>query len=145
MNFLKNLLSRTCVNTVIILTAFYGFVTLDQQEIASIPFTSFLSLFGIGAFIAIAGLVFKINTIPYYARIIINYVLLLGSIFGIMLSTGQLSSKGPSVYIVITFGFAVIYAVVFLLSRIIAKALGKKTKSDKQSGVKKAEYKPLYK
>ena len=148
MKYFKDLLSKTCINTVIILTVFYGFVTLDQGKVASIPFSSFRILLAIGAFIAVSGLVFKIRVIPNYARIMINFVLLLGSVFGIMLSTGQLANKGPSIYIVITFGFAIIYAVIYLMTLAISKWLNKSDKNSvqtKKSENKKTDYKPLYK
>ena len=148
MSILKNLCTRACIYTVIILTVFYGFVTIDQGTVASIPFTSFLSLFAIGTFIALSALLFKINRLPYILRVLLNFTVLLGSLFGIMISIGQLENKGPSVYIVVAFAFTVFYAAIFGLSRLIASKMSKindKNQSKSKSGTKKAEYKPLYK
>ena len=148
MNYLKSILTKACVYAIVILTVFYSFVTLDKGAIASIPYTSFLMIVVIGAFIAVSGIVFKLPKLNYIVKILINYAILLGSMFGVLISIGQLENKGPSIYIVVTFAFTVIYAAVFLISKGISKGMSKidsKKGNKKQNTPVKSEYKPLYK
>ena len=112
MNTLKNIIYKSCFYCVILLTVFFSFVTLDQGAMASIPFSSFLFVLAIGIVIALTGLVFSIQSIPQYAKIAIQFSVLLASFYGILAFIGQFAGKGPSVYIVVGFAFAVIYTLV---------------------------------
>ena len=151
MKKIKTYALNACAYTVVLLFIFFFFVATSGSASLALTLTSFLSIFAIGCIISLSRLVFGIQRLSYPLRAAIHFLALLASLFALLFTTGYLNGKTPSSYIVLVFIYAIVYAVVWVISYFSkkwAKALfarEDKTKKAKSENKKTAEYKPLYK
>ncbi len=159
MKKIKDLILSACGITVLILTLFYLFVSVDTGVVFQMTFSSFAIIFGMSCLISVAKLIFELDSFPYYVRLVLHFAALLTVILAMLGFTGYLASKKATDYFVIIAAYAFIYAVVTLISFGLRKLFDrlsqnngkglKKTsrvvakKSEKDE--KKSDYKPLYK
>ncbi|MBO5906819.1 MAG: DUF3021 family protein [Clostridia bacterium] len=152
MKKIKNTILNACAYTVILLFVFFFFVALTGSTNLALTISSFTAIFFIGCVIALSNHVFGIEKLAYPLRLTIHFFLLLGALFGLLYTTGYLASRTPSSYIVLIFIYALVYAIVWLISHFFKKWISPltartKKKNGKVEAEKKqtAEYKPLYK
>ena len=151
MKKIKSLLLNACAYTLLLLVAFFLFAAVGLGDAALLSFGSFVILLTIGAILSASGMIFSIPKLNYPVKVIIHFAVMLLAFLWTLSAMGHLAEKAPSAFVVIIFGFALIYAAVSVAAHFIKKLafkigtkLDKKLEASKKTE-KKAEYKPLYK
>ena len=152
MKVIKKIFLNACAYTVMLLAAFFVFATVGIGEKALMSFSSFSVLFLIGLILSASGFIYKIEKLKYPIRVAIHFSLMLCSFMLILNTMGYLAERAPSAYIVIVFGFALVYTAVYIAAYFLKKLLArigtkidKKLEKSKKPEKKKADYTPLYK
>ena len=121
MKKIRELLLNACAYTVLILTLFFVFLSLDGSSHYTMDLVSFFSVFIMSCAISASSLIFLIKGLKQVYRIIIHAFALLVSILVMLGFTGYLASKSPADYFVIILTYAFIYAAISVCSYFIKK------------------------
>ena len=116
MKKIKDLLLLACAYTVLIAMLFFLFVSVDTVVEFKMTLSSFSIIFGMSCLIAAAKLIFELESFPYYVRLIIHFVALLGLMLVLLWFTGYLVKKKATDYFIIIAAYTFIYAAVSLIS-----------------------------
>ena len=151
MKKIENLLLQAAGYTVIILFLFFIFAATGDFTKAAITFPQFATILCFGVTISVAGLIFKLDSIKKWIRILIHYAVLLAAFTVIFIITGNLVSGGTgtvfSAVVIFTFFYAIIAALVYFVGRFIKSADKKvdiKARRNTKPAAKKEEYTPRF-
>ncbi len=131
---MKKILLTTAKRTCCIFTALYFAIMAIGASFdlsMGVSFGNGLLLFLCALAIAASLEIFEIKTIPIYAKIALNYVILLASFFIIFFSIAKRYEYKGSQILTAVILFSFFYAVAFGITVLIKKIVGKSSKNEK--------------
>jgi prepilin signal peptidase PulO-like enzyme (type II secretory pathway) len=148
MKKLENLLLKASGYTIITVILFYLVAMMGEFTKAALDFKTFMLIFVFGIIISAVNLIFEIQILHKALKILIHYAVLLVSFFVIFFVAGKLGNAATSVIFSAIIVFTALYAVIFVITYLIKKAVTSADRVIDKSGTKRKEkknYTPLYK
>ena len=146
MKRIQHLLLTACAYTVVLLAVLYVFAELTDVK-SGISFARFALVFAFGVTIALASSLLNAQSISRHLGIVIHYSVLLLAFIVLFVVIGSISTGGKIFAAIVIFTF--FYALVFLLSSLINRAVSSADKRldkkhPKKSKPTPAPYRSIY-